>query len=247
MKENFGGKNVIVTGGSNGIGAAITKRFADSGANVFFTYLKDKAAAQEVVRYAEERGVRATSKQCTMEKKVSVDKMFASAKSFFGSRIDILVNNAGFGVEGSGLDLDYDQIDNLVRGNLTAHLYTSKLAIPYLKRSRGYIVNIASRSGLNGDPSCVPYSAAKAGMIGMTKSLAKYCGDEVIVNSLSPSWVKTNWLKAVGKKDVEASIAKSVIKRVFEPDEIADFVLFLCSQRAVTGNNYIIDGGGLMQ
>lgn len=235
--KKFKGKNVVISGGSKGLGKELCRSFVEEGAKVVFT-LMEKGPS---------KSIKVKAFKCDLRNKKEIDSCAKDIKKFFNGRVDILVNNAGFNCLKPLNKMNYEEINSIIKGNLTGHIYFTKQFISALKKSKGHIVNIASKSGVSGDPTDVPYSSAKAGLIGFTKSLARYCGAKVIVTSVSPSWVKTDFIKKYKKKDVNQSLKKSVIQRIHSPKEIAEFVLFLCSQRSITGNNIVIDGGGMIQ
>jgi len=239
MKETkkFEGKNVVVTGGSKGLGKELCESFARQGARVAFTYIGKQSS----------KNTKNKAFKCDLRNKKEIDSCTKAIKKLFNGKIDILVNNAGFNCLKPLDKMDYNEIDNIISGNLTGHIYFTKQLISSIKKSKGHVVNIASKSGISGDPTDIPYSSAKAGLIGFTKSLARYCGSKVIVTSVSPSWMKTDFIKKYREKDVKRSLKKAVIQRIHSPKEIAEFVLFLCFQRSITGNNLVIDGGGMIQ
>ena len=232
-------KNIIITGGSRGIGKAIALLFLSKGANVFFTYVNN-----ESVEYDESI------------KAYQVDsKDYNSVKYFISEfvkqykEIDVLVNNAGIRRDKSLLLMEKEDWDNVIETNLNGAFHITKAVIPHmLKSKRGRITNISSVSGINGIAGQTNYSASKAGMIGFTKALAKEVATYgICVNAIAPGPVETKMLDGLKKEYIERLLNNVPINRLCSPGEVAMVANFLAddelSPSYLTGQVISLDGG----
>jgi 3-oxoacyl-[acyl-carrier protein] reductase len=242
------GKNALVTGGSQGIGAAASLELAREGANVCLTYRKHEAEAK---RYADEikaAGRRALALQCDISNFAEAERVVKSAVEEFG-RIDILVNNAGMNWDGVSWKMSEEQWDRVIDVNLKGYFNFTRQVAPYFKEQKyGKIINITSINGLRGKFGQTNYSASKAGIIGFTKALAKELGAfGVNVNAVAPGLIETAMLKEAEARDkiIDLAMAESALKRVGQPEDLAYLVAFLASDKAlhITGEVIKIDGG----
>ena len=242
-------KIALVTGGSRGIGRAIAIALASQGANVAFTYKSASSAAEETVKAIEAAGRTAMSLQ-------SDARNFSDAASVVDSvvkkfqRLDILVNNAGITKDGLLLRMSEQDWDDVLGTNLKSAFNFSKAVCKQMMGQReGAIINISSIAGVIGNPGQTNYAAAKAGMIGMTKTLAKELASRNIrVNAVAPGFVDTDMTGKLNDQQKEALMAMIPMKRTATPDEIASVVVFLASPSSgyMTGQTLCVDGGLVM-
>jgi NAD(P)-dependent dehydrogenase (short-subunit alcohol dehydrogenase family) len=243
MSLPLAGQTAIVTGGATGIGEAIATRLAASGARVAIVDL-DVEGAEKV---AAAIGGDAFVIRANVTHSVQVDEAVESVLARTG-RIDILVNDAGMAGKAAPIwEQTNEDWDRNIALNLTAIFYFCRAVIPHM-RSRGYgrIVNIASIAGKEGNPRMVAYSASKAGVIGLTKSLGKEVAtDGICINAVAPAVVRTRILDQVTPEQVQYMTDKIPMKRTGTPEEIAAVVHFLCSPEAsfVTAQCYDASGG----
>ncbi len=240
------GKVALVTGASRGIGKATALLFAKEGAKVIINYVNAKKDADEVVRKIKALGSNAIAIQADVSGETAVKRMVNESIKKFG-RIDILVNNAGIVFDVPFFEKTLAQWKRTIDVNLIGvFLCTKFVAIQMLKQKSGVIVNIASNNGLNkGSPDSMDYDATKAGIINITASLAKELAPHIRVNAVSPGWVDTDINRNLSKAYRESETEKILLKRWAKPEEIAEVILFLASDKAsfVNGNNIIVDGG----
>jgi len=242
------GRNAIVTGGSQGIGAAIAHELAREGANVCLTYRKHEAEAQ---KYAEEiRGLgrRAVAVQCDIASFKDAAATVQAAIEAFGS-LQILVNNAGMNWDGVSWKMTEEQWDRVIDVNLKGYFNFIRHTAPIFKEQKyGKIINITSINGLRGKFGQMNYSASKAGIVGLTKALAKELGAfGVNVNAVAPGLIETAMLRESEARDkiIDMAMAEIVLKRVGQPEDLAYVVSFLASDKArhITGEVIKVDGG----
>lgn len=239
-------KVAIVTGASRGIGRAIAVTLAHYGANVVVNYCGSKEKAEEVAGMITKDGGRAAAYQADVADSKAVQQMFADVKEQFGS-VDILVNNAGITRDNLILKMTEEEFDAVIDTNLKGVYNCLKQASRLmLKQKRGRIINISSISGVIGNAGQVNYSAAKAGVIGMTKSLAKELGSRgITVNAIAPGYINTD-MTAVLKDDLKAKVTEMIpLRRLGEVEDIAETAAFLASDKAsyITGQTIQVDGG----
>ena len=241
-------RNAIVTGGSQGIGAAISLELAREGANVCLTYRKHEAEAREYVEEIKSMGRQALAIQCDIARYAEAEAVVKAAVETFG-RVDILVNNAGMNWDGVSWKMSEEQWDRVIEVNLKGYFNFVRHIAPLLKEQKyGKIINITSINGLRGKFGQTNYSASKAGIIGFTKALAKELGAFGInVNAVAPGLIETPMLRESEARDkiVDMAMAEIVLKRVGTPEDLAYVVSFLASDRArhITGEVIKVDGG----
>jgi 3-oxoacyl-[acyl-carrier protein] reductase len=242
------GKNAIVTGGSQGIGAAIAQELAREGANVCLTYRKHEEEAQ---KYAEEiRGLgrKAVAVKCDIASFKDATATVQAAIEAFGS-LQILVNNAGMNWDGVSWKMTEEQWDRVIEVNLKGYFNFIRHTAPIFKEQKyGKIINITSINGLRGKFGQMNYSASKAGIVGLTKALAKELGAfGVNVNAVAPGLIETAMLRESEARDkiIDMAMAEIVLKRVGQPEDLAYVVSFLASDKArhITGEVIKVDGG----
>lgn len=241
----FADKVCIVTGGSRGIGKAIGLEMAKMGADVVINYQSNRKAAEEVMLEIEKLGKRARIYKADVADGNQVAEMVNNIYKEFG-KIDILVNNAGITRDSLILRMKEEDWDGVINTNLKGVYNMSKACAKYMvKQRRGRIINISSIVGLFGNAGQTNYSAAKAGIIGFTRSLAKELGSRgITVNAVAPGFIKTDMTLGLIEKDISIK-EKIPLKRVGTPEDIAQSVVFLASDKAsyITGQVLAIDGG----
>ena len=240
-------KVALITGASRGIGKATALLFAKEGAKIVVNYVKAKKEADDVVNQIKALGSEAIAVQCDVSQENQVKSMVEKTTQKFG-RIDILVNNAGIVDEQELSELNFKHWERTLHTNLIGTFLTCKEVVSYMKKQKsGKIINIASIRGLDhaGRVGVLDYSASKAGVINLTKTLARELGPEITVNSISPGWTKTEMNMGLQKDFVKEETKNIPLKRFAKPEEIAKAVLFLASPDAdyITGQNLIVDGG----
>lgn len=244
-------KVVVVTGGGRGIGAAIAVEAAKAGANVAIGFLERKTAAQSTVDRIRSAGQAAEAIQADVSDPAGARHLIATTEQLFG-RVDGLVNSAGIMPSSPSLDLDDDEWGAVLATNLSGPFYCSRAVLPgMIARRSGSIVMISSRLGQIGWPTLAHYSASKAGLLGLTKSLAREFGPEGIrVNAVSPGFTVTDMTRdIVDTEDGRRRLAELPSQRFPEPEDVASAVLFLLSDAASAfhGQTLNPNGGGYMQ
>jgi 3-oxoacyl-[acyl-carrier protein] reductase len=232
----------LVTGASKGIGAAIAKALAADGWHVAVNYRSDEDGANATVKAIEDAGGKAVALHADVSNG-SPDELFTQAEEKLGGPVLALVNNAGVAADGLAIQLDDDAWDRVIGTNLTAAFRLTRRAMrPMIKARYGRIINVASVVGPRANAGQSNYAAAKAGLIGMTKTVAAEVARRgVTVNAVAPGFIETDMTKDVPEAVVEAIPAR----RIGTPDEVAAAVRFLASEDAgyVTGTTLFVDGG----
>ena len=243
------GKAAIVTGGSRGIGAAIVKSLAADGFDIAIIYQGSKERAECLAEEIKATGRNAIAVQCDVSSLEQVEKMTAEVLEKLGS-VDVLVNNAGKTKDGLIMRMTEEDFDSIINTNLKGAFNCTKAVTPIMMKARsGRIVNISSVVGVTGNAGQANYAASKAGIIGLTKSAAKELATRgITVNSVAPGYVKTDMTEVLSDKVKEAILAQIPMKKCAEPEDIANVVSFLCSDKAsyVTGQVINVDGGMVM-
>ncbi len=240
------GKSAIVTGGSLGIGTAIALKLAECGANVAINYRKHKEEAEEVIRQVKAMGRKGLVIQADISNFKDAAKMVETVINEFGG-IDLLVNNAGINWDGVIWKMTEEQWDNVLNINLKGYFNYVRAVSPIFREQKsGKIVNITSINGLRGKFGQSNYTASKAGIIGLTKTVAIELGKYGInVNAVAPGLIETDLVRNAEESVREMAIAEIVLKRIGQPEEVANVVAFLCSDlsRHITGEVIKVDGG----
>ena len=240
------GKTAIITGASRGIGKGIALKFAELGANIAFLHFNDGEKADETVKELEEKGVKVKAYNCNVAdfeaSKQVIDEIIAE----FGE-VHILVNNAGIVRDGLILSMKESDFDAVISVNLKgAFNMTKNIYQHFMKKRRGRIINISSIVGINGNAGQANYASAKAGLIGLTKSVAKELGSRgVTANAIAPGFIKTDMTDGMPEKAREAALAAIPMKRAGQVEDIANTAAFLASDEAsyITGEVIRVDGG----
>jgi 3-oxoacyl-[acyl-carrier protein] reductase len=242
------GKNALVTGGSQGIGAAASLELAREGANVCLTYRKHDTEAKKYADEIREMGRKALAIKCDISSFSEAENVVKKTIEEFG-RLDILVNNAGMNWDGVSWKMSEEQWDRVIEVNLKGYFNFTRQVAPIFKDQKyGKIINITSINGLRGKFGQSNYSASKAGIIGFTKAVAKELGAfNVNVNAVAPGLIETTMLKESDSRDkiIDMAMNEIVLKRVGQPEDLANVVAFLASDKArhITGEVIKVDGG----
>lgn len=243
MLEN---KIALVTGASRGIGRQIALTLAGLGAAVIVNYNGAKERAEEVVDEITKNGGRALAVQANIAVAEDVERLFKEAVAVFG-RIDILVNNAGITKDNLILKMSEEEFDAVLDTNLKGAFFCMKHAAKLmLKQKGGRIINISSISGIVGNPGQANYCAAKAGLIGMTKSLARELGSRgITVNAVAPGFIETDMTRELSEQIRAGMLSQIPLKRAGSAEDVAQAVAFLASDHAsyITGQTLQVNGG----
>lgn len=243
------GKVALVTGGSRGIGRAIALKLAGCGADVVINFAGNVAAAEATVSEIKALGRRAMMIQADVSNGEACTAMIESVIKEMG-KIDILVNNAGITRDGLLMRMKDADWDAVINTNLKSVYNCTKAVIKYMMKARsGRIVNISSVVGLIGNPGQANYAAAKAGILGFTKSVAKEVASRgITVNAIAPGFIKTDMTSTLPEKVVEQMLASIPLARMGEAEDIAKAAAFLVSDEAayITGQTLHVDGGMVM-
>ncbi len=243
------GKTAVITGASRGIGKAIAMKFAEQGADIAFLHFNDSENAAATAAELEAKGVKVKAYECNVADFEAVQQTVAEVLNDFGE-VQILVNNAGIVKDKLILAMTEADFDAVISVNLKgAFNMTKALYQHFMKKRRGRIINISSIVGLNGNAGQANYASAKAGMIALTKSVAKELGSRnVTANAIAPGFIKTDMTDGMPEKAREAALAAIPMKRAGMVDDIANTAVFLASDEAsyVTGEVIRVDGGMAM-
>lgn len=243
------GKNALVTGGSRGIGRAIAMKLSEEGTNVIITYINNEKKARNVVKEIEKNGAKGLAIKVDISSEEDVNNMMEKIKKKFNS-IDILINNAGVTKDNLLIRMKTEDWDKVLDTNLKGVYFCTKaVARGMMKKRYGKIVNIASVVGISGNAGQGNYSASKAGVIGFTKSIAKELGSRGInVNGVAPGFVETDMTEVLSEDIKKQTLNLIPLKKFAKPEDIANAVVFLCSEKAnyITGQIINVDGGMLM-
>ena len=243
---NFIGKTAVVTGGSRGLGRAVCLELARRGSNVALCYAGNEAAARETVSACEALGAKALAVRCNVADAGEVKGLMDAAVQAFGA-IHILVNNAGITRDGLLMTMKEADFDAVIDANLKGTFLCMKaVARAMVKQRYGRIVNLSSVVGLGGNAGQVNYAASKAGVIGMTKALAReLAGRNVTVNAVAPGFIRTDMTAAMPEAARAAVLGTIPMQRMGQPEDVAKAVAFLASDEAayVTGQVLAVDGG----
>jgi len=243
------GKTAVITGASRGIGRATALLMAQNEANVAIIYSGNKDAAQNVCREAESFGAKALAYQCNAADFEAVKTVCGQIAADFGN-VDILVNNAGITKDALLLRMTEDDFDSVLDVNLKgAFNFIKHLSRAIMKSPAGRIINISSVSGLMGNPGQANYSSAKAGMIGLTKTIAKeLAGRSVTCNAIAPGFIETDMTANLPQSVLDYVNTAIPLKRMGMAEEVAALAVFLASDKSayITGEVIRIDGGMCM-
>lgn len=242
-------KNAIVTGGTRGIGKEIAKTLAENGANIAINYRNYNEEVESLLEELRAFGVKVIALKCDVSNEQEVDSFIKEVKDNLGS-IDILVNNAGITKDGLLLRMSEKDFNDVIDVNLKGTFNMTKAVSSIMIRQRfGKIINLSSVVGIAGNAGQSNYAASKAGVIGFSKSVARELASRNInVNVIAPGYINTDMTKVLPDKVKEEVLKTIPMKKIGEPKEIANLVLFLSSNLSnyITGQVINVDGGMVM-
>jgi 3-oxoacyl-[acyl-carrier protein] reductase len=250
IRYDLQGKTAIVTGGASGIGLATARMLARNGCKVAINHLPDDPRGPEQVEALRAEGLDAIAAPGHVGDAADAPRMIEQAVRDLGGRLDYLVNNAG--TPGTRVSIKPSELDRLteelweavVQVNLLGVFRCAKAAAPHLKRSGGALVSVASIAGLDSPGSSMAYGATKAGVISLTKNLARTLGPEARANAIAPGAVNSTWMIEWTNEQRASSIDQALLKRRCEPEDLAEVMVFLLAGAAmVTGQTIVVDGG----
>jgi NAD(P)-dependent dehydrogenase (short-subunit alcohol dehydrogenase family) len=237
--ESFQGKVALVTGSAKRLGRAVALRLAEEGADVVVHYRSSQAEAQETVQLIEKLGRRAIAIGADLCSVAEIKRLFDEAGKHFG-RLDMLVNSAANFLPGSIVSTTEEIWDSALDTNLRAPFFCAQAAAPWLRRAHGVIINFADIGGFLGWTGYIPHSVSKAGVVMLTKVLAKALAPEVRVNAIAPGTITMEG----DRPEIEADfIKRAPLRRSGKPSDITDAVVFLARAEFVTGHILVVDGG----
>ena len=243
------GKTALVTGSSRGIGRAIALELANCGVNVAVNYAGNEEKARQVVEEIEQTGVKAIPIQADIADEVDVKAMVKEVIDTFGS-LDILVNNAGITKDNLLMRMKVAEFEDVIQTNLTgAFICTKAVTRQMMKQREGRIINVASIVGVSGNAGQANYTAAKAGLIGLTKTTAKELATRnILVNAVAPGFISTDMTDQLTEEQRAGMLELIPLERLGKPEDVARSVRFLASEDAnyITGQTIHIDGGMVM-
>jgi 3-oxoacyl-[acyl-carrier protein] reductase len=249
LSADLAGKTVLVTGGASGIGLAAVEIFSRCGARVALNHLPEDGRGPAAVARLAALGRHVVAAPGDVSRPAEAERMVETAVAALG-RLDFLVNNAGtpatpVPIPFSDLDaLTEDFWSRILTTNLIGPFRCAHAAVPALKAAKGAICNTASIAGVMGSGSSIPYATSKAGLINLTRSLARTLAPDIRVNAVAPGFVDSPWNKDWPADRKEASIDRTPLKRACTPGDIAETIFFLCAGAAmITGQTIIVDGG----
>ncbi|SJU43563.1 elongation factor P 5-aminopentanone reductase [Clostridioides difficile] len=239
-------KTVLITGGARGIGKAMSKAFAKEGYSVLVNFNKSENEAKELYTILNEKNFSVKLFKANISNREDVEDMVDYCIKEFGG-LDVLVNNAGVSQDKLFTDITDEDWDNMMNINLKGSFYCSQVALKYMiSEKKGNIINISSIWGISGASCEVHYSITKAGIIGMTKALAKEVGPSNIrVNSIAPGVINTDMLSGYNEEDIDALVEETPLMRLGTPEDIANCAIFLASDKSnfITGQVISPNGG----
>ena len=241
------GKIALVTGAGRGIGRATALRLAREGASVVINYKANRDAAEESLRQVTAEGARAWLVQADVSEPADADRLVKQALEHAGGRIDVLVNNAGITRDNLLLRMSLEEWDAVLDLNLRGAFLVTKAALrPMMRQRAGRIVNIASVAGITGNAGQANYSAAKAGLIAFTRTIAREMAlRNITANAVAPGLIPTELTASLPQQVKDALVAQTPLGRMGTPEDVAGVVAFLSSDDAayITGQVIVVDGG----
>ena len=248
ITNKLAGKVAVVTGASKGIGAAIAKHLAAEGASVVVNYASSKSGADKVVAEITSAGGKAVAVQGDVAKKTDIDRLFAETKKVYG-QIDVLVNNAGIYEFAPLEQITEEHFHKQFNLNVLGLILTTQEALKYFSPAGGSVINISSVAGVNPMPGAAVYSATKAAVDAVTKSLARELGPKKIrVNSLNPGMIETEGVHSagfIGSEFQNQVVAQTPLGRIGQPQDVGKVATFLASEDSgwISGETFLVAGG----
>ncbi len=246
MSETHKRRVALITGAARGIGAAVAVALARDGFDLFLTCRSHTERIDQVAEDCRALGAFVYIMSADLSVSSSAKTLCDAAIEKFGF-VDVLVNNAGITRDGLLVRMREEQWDEVIATDLSGVYHLTRQISPYMFRKRsGKIINIASVAGISGNAGQVNYSAAKAGVIGLTKAAAKELGNRgVTVNAVAPGLIETDMTEALTEEHADEILARVSLGRLGKPEEVADLVAYLASPKAdyITGQTFVIDGG----
>ena len=243
-------KNAIITGGTRGLGEAMTLKLGELGYNIVINYTSDRSEALAealVKRLKDENGVDAIAVKADVSDYASCEKLVKSALDHFGGRLDVLINNAGITNNCNFIDIKPEDYMRVINTNLVSMLHMSHLCLPYLVDHDSCIINTASVGGLVGVINQADYCAAKSGVIGLTRALAmEFAPRKVRVNAIAPGIIMTDMLRGVNQDELNALAATIPMGYIGSPSDIAGCMAYILSAPYLTGQTISPNGGFVM-
>ena len=248
ITADLAGKRALVTGGASGIGLATVEALVRCGALVAVNHLADDPRGAEAIAAINARGGQAIGAPGNVGDADDASRMMAKAIDALGG-LDILINNAGTPATIEPIpfeafdDMTEERWQTILSTNLIGPFRCAKAAASALRAAKGCIVNTASIAGLGGQASSIAYATSKAGLINLTRNLAKAFAPDVRVNAVAPGLTNTPWTKPWPSSRKDKSVANTALQRMVEPEDIADAMIFLCAQPAITAQTIVVDCG----
>ena len=244
------GRVVVITGGSKGIGRAVAMRFAQAKARIILVhYDPDETASEETMDALAEQGIEVESHKVDVSSFEAVDVLFKDILSRFG-RVDVVVNNAGITKDTLVMRMSEEEWDMVLKVNLKSVFNCTHAVLrPMVKKRGGSIVNISSVVGLIGNAGQANYAASKAGILGLTKSVAReVAARQVRVNAVAPGFIQTEMTDVLPEQAKESFLQQIPLRRIGSPEDVAEAVYWLCSDAAsyITGQTIHVNGGMFM-
>lgn len=243
-------KTAIITGGSRGLGAAMTRRLGKMGYNIVLNYHSDsseKLAKDIVAELSEKYGVDGLVVKADVSNYADCEALVKAAVEKFGDKIDVLVNNAGITNNCNFIDITPEQYTKVINTNLLSLLHMSHLTLPYLVDHDSCIINTSSVGGLTGVVNQADYCAAKSGVIGLTRALAlEFAPRKVRVNAIAPGMIMTDMLRGVNQDELNALAATIPAGRIGDPEDIAQAMEYIVNATYLTGQTISPNGGFVM-
>lgn len=242
----FTDKIVVVTGGSRGIGREVALNMANEGSKVIITYQGNENAANETVEEIKKCGTKGFAFKCDSGDFTATKKLISTIKAEIG-KIDMLVNNSGIGINKSFYLLSEKDWDEVIQTNLKGtYNFCRNVVVDFLKRKSGVIVNISSVAGFRGLAGQANYCASKAGIIGLTQSMAAEFGRAGIrINTVAPGYIKTDMTHSMNDSMSDKFIEMIPARKFGEPEDVAEVIKFLLSSKSkyILGSTIVVDGG----